>query len=133
MLISSKKMDYWADVNKVNKKKISTAALSSKKDEVEMDPDEMNNDGGQTKGEHQQEIDSYYDWYISILNKRKTEDEGSSWEKGYMDAIVLSNASTASVATSKSNNSFYNEMENEQNGHHGTLVRDIPFEKSWNN
>lgn len=138
MLISSMTMDYWVNHAKssTGHKRKSVGTIATNQDGNE---DEETNAGGGVggvgSGENPRIIKRYYDLYESIQDKRRKEDEGTSWEIGYRDAITMSqNAnlpSSVSVVTSRSNISSEAGMETEQDGYHGGKSRNINFETSW--
>lgn len=131
MLISNKRMEYWVTLNKSVKgsKRKSVPSMITNQDDNNED-DEMNVASGSATPEFHAEVDQYYDYFESIQKKRKTEDEGLSWEIGFREAITVKSASLPS--TESLEDSFYDaNTETEHVGHHGGKLRNISFETNW--
>jgi hypothetical protein len=130
MLISKKRMDYWVNQNKSvkgSKRKSETSMITNQDNNED---EEINVGAGSATPEFHQEVDQYYDYFESIQTKRKTEDEGLSWENGYTEAITT--FTNASLPSAESLDSFDDAgAETEQVSHSGIKLRNISFEANW--
>jgi hypothetical protein len=132
MLISSKQMEFWVTQKKTGnkgrkRKSVAVAVASSKQEDNE---DEEVNDGGgvddSTTAESQMDANNYYDFYAKIQKKRKSEDEGKSWEIGFMDDISVAK-SARSISSATALDAIAG---TEQDDDHGGISReDIEFER----
>lgn len=129
--VSANKMDFWvneAKSGKKGKKRKPVAANATKQD----NNDEEDRENLRLNPEYQSDIDNYYDWFEKITEKRKTEDEGSSWEIGYKNSITISKQNLpSSVSVASAINSLDASTGSGQDGYHGGRIRNIPFEDSW--
>jgi hypothetical protein len=132
MLISSKQMEFWVTQkrtgNKGRKRKSVAVAVASSKQEDNEDEEVI--DGGgvddSTTVESQMDSNNYYDFYAKIQKKRKSEDEGQSWEIGFMDDISVAK-SVGSISSATALDAI---AETDQDDNHGGKSReDIEFER----
>lgn len=138
MLKSAKDMENWLSKERSarGKKKKRASQHENKEDDDDNKVDDMTAEGSNnvTMREYLKEVEDYYDLFESIMEKRKSLDEGISWENGYKNAVTLSQANVPAVvsvdATRSVNSSFLDgSSEIDQDGHHGGGAgRNITFE-----
>lgn len=137
-LVSTKEMGKWVthDMSAKGRKQKNLATYINKQDDNENNEGTFGGSGRMSSyQEFLKEIETYYDIYDNILEKRQSEEEGTTWEVGYTDAVTVTPAnlpSSVSVATSSATKSYNSLLdggaESEQDGHHGGKMRNIIFE-----
>lgn len=130
--VSANNMDFWVNEAKSGKKGKKRKPVAPNGATKQDNNDEEDEGNAPLNPEYQQDVEIYYDWLEKIQERRKSEDEGISWDTGYKNAVTLSTQnlpSSVSVATAAY--SLDSGAGSGQDGYHGGRKRNISFGDCW--